>query len=73
VGCNKQESRTVGRAQDTVVTSRQTQDTMVVTHDTTVKVDTTMKRGDRTTHADTVKRAHGASRPSGTDTSGRSQ
>ena len=46
----------MGGAVDTVVTSRETQDTAIVTHDTTVKVDTTMEHGDRATNVDTVKK-----------------
>ncbi len=49
-------------AVDTVVTTRQTQDTAVVTHDTTVKVDvdTNVERGGRTTRVDTVKKTRSA-------------
>ena len=56
-------------AVDTVVTSRQTQDTAVVTHDTTVKVDvdTNVERGGKATTVDTVKKVRGAVR--GADTS----
>jgi hypothetical protein len=44
-------------AADTIVTTEQTQDTTIVTHDTTVdvQVDTTKKEGDRTVR-DTIQR-----------------
>ena len=65
------ETGRVGGAVDTVVTSRQTQDTAIVTHDTTVKVDTTMERGDRSTRVDTVKKTRGTTTPADTgDTAG---
>jgi hypothetical protein len=69
--CNSgDETRRVGGAVDTVVTTRQTQDTAIVTHDTTVKVDTTMERGDRSTRVDTVKKTRGTTTPADTgDTS----
>jgi uncharacterized protein YcfL len=66
-GCKPREE--TGRAADTVVTSTQTQDTAVVTHDTTVKVDTNVKEGDRATRVDTVKKKTGTRRPAGADTS----
>ena len=49
-------------AVDTVVTQRQTQDTAVVTHDTTVKVDvdTNVEHGGRATGVDTVKKSRDA-------------
>jgi len=49
-------------AVDTVVTQKQTQDTAVVTHDTTVKVDvdTNVQHGGKTTAVDTVKKTRGA-------------
>jgi hypothetical protein len=55
---------------DTVVTSRQTQDTAVVTRDTTVKVDvdTNVERGGRTTDVDTVKKTRRTTQPTDTDT-----
>jgi hypothetical protein len=39
---------------DTTVTERKVQDTTIVTHDTTVRVDTTVKRGRATGPSDTV-------------------
>jgi hypothetical protein len=61
IGCKKsgEESGRVGGSVDTVVTSRQTQDTAVVTTDTTVKVDTNVDRGDRTTTVDTLQKKKG--------------
>ena len=58
VGCNNrgQETGRAGGATDTVVTTRQTQDTALITHDTTVSVDTNIKRGDNATRVDTTKR-----------------
>jgi hypothetical protein len=49
-------------AVDTVVTQRQTQDTAVISHDTTVKVDvdTNVEHGGRATGVDTVKKTRGA-------------
>jgi hypothetical protein len=62
-GCKRgAETARVGESRDTVVTNRQTQDTAIVTHDTTVKVDTSMRRGERTLRADTVKKTGGARR-----------
>jgi uncharacterized lipoprotein len=59
-GCNK--GQETGRANDansatdTLVTTRQTRDTTLITHDTTVDVDTTVKRGDNSTVVDTTRR-----------------
>jgi hypothetical protein len=62
-GCKRNdETGRANEAVDTVVTSRQTQDTTLVTHDTTVKVDTTVKRGDKSTHMDTVKKSGAGTR-----------
>lgn len=45
--CNKgQDTARVGEMADTSVTTRQTQDTTIVTSDTTVRSDTTVKEGD---------------------------
>ncbi len=44
-GCNSGDTERVGQAQDTVITSRQTQDTTIVTTDTSVTTDTTVRRG----------------------------
>jgi hypothetical protein len=54
--CNTRGDQESGRAgADTTVTTRQTQDTTIVTSDTTVRVDTTKRVGDETTTKDTVK------------------
>ena len=67
--CQKrEETGRAGEAQDTVVTTKQTQDTMLVSHDTTVKVDMNVKHGDRPTRVDTVKKTSGATQPMGADT-----
>ncbi len=46
--CNKggTDSARVGETSDTMVTHRTTQDTTIVTSDTTVRADTTVKEGD---------------------------
>jgi hypothetical protein len=66
--CNKGGSETarVGESADTTVTPRSTQDTTIVTSDTTVHVDTTKKEGDvkregnmsRDTTTTTTKKRH---------------
>jgi hypothetical protein len=55
--CNTRGDQETGRAggADTTVTTRQTQDTTIVTADTTVRVDTTTREGHETTNRDTVK------------------
>ena len=60
-GSGERTARETG-AVDTVVTQRQTQDTAVVTHDTTVKVDvdTNVEHGGRATGVDTVKKSRDA-------------
>ncbi len=45
----------IGPAKDTVVTPRQTQDTTIVTTDTTVKVDTTVRKGQEAVPPDSAK------------------
>jgi hypothetical protein len=61
LGCKKagDESGRVGGSVDTVVTSRQTQDTAVISTDTSVSVDTNVDRGDRSTRVDTVAKKKG--------------
>ncbi len=55
-GCSRAgEKETIGAARDTVITPRQTADTTIIKTDTTVTVDTTVKRGEDETHTDTVK------------------
>ena len=60
-GSREKTARETG-AVDTVVTQKQTQDTAVITHDTTVKVDvdTNVEHGGKTTGVDTVKKTRGA-------------
>lgn len=59
-GCNKtrggETGQVGGTATDTTVTTRQTQDTTLISHDTNVTVDTTVKHGDKTTGVDTTKK-----------------
>jgi hypothetical protein len=56
-GCSRHsgEEERLGPMKDTVVTPRQTQDTTIVTTDTTVKVDTAVKRGQDTVPMDTTR------------------
>lgn len=71
-GCNNNranETGRVGESVDTVVTTQQTQDTALISHDTTVDVDTTMKEGNRATGMDTVKNTTGQQQPGAMDTS----
>ena len=44
-GHHGQQTERIGPVKDTVITRRQTQDTLIVTTDTTVTVDTMMKKG----------------------------
>jgi hypothetical protein len=53
--CNTRGDRETGRAADTTVMTRQTQDTAIVTSDTTVAVDTTIKQGDVNRDRDSLK------------------
>lgn len=60
-GCNKprgtgETGAAGGAATDTLVTTKETQDTALITHDTTVKTDTTVKHGDKATAVDTTKK-----------------
>ncbi|HEX2636935.1 MAG TPA: hypothetical protein VHL81_07375 [Gemmatimonadales bacterium] len=55
-GCSRAaESERVGQAKDTVITPRQTQDTTIITSDTSVKVDTTVKKGQEAVPTDTTR------------------
>jgi hypothetical protein len=54
-GCSSGQTERVGQAKDTVITPRQTQDTTIISSDTTVRVDTTVKRGQETAPEDTTK------------------
>jgi hypothetical protein len=57
-GCSRAgESERVGQAKDTVITPRQTQDTTIISSDTTVRVDTTVKKGQEAIPTDTMKQA----------------
>jgi hypothetical protein len=70
-GCNNNRANETGRAgegMDTVVTTQQTQDTALISHDTSVDVDTTMKEGNRATQRDTVKKTTGEQQPGMADT-----
>lgn len=56
-GDRGQDSARVGETADTSVMTRQTQDTTIVTSDTTVRSDTTVKEGDvKRTGRDTTNR-----------------
>lgn len=60
-GCNKnrqngETGQLGGKATDTMVTTKQTQDTTLISHDTNVKVDTTVKHGNKATRVDTTKK-----------------
>jgi hypothetical protein len=53
--CNTRGDRETGRVgADTTLTTRQSQDTTIVTSDTTVNVDKTKKEGDKSVTKDTV-------------------
>jgi len=55
--CGPRGDRETGRVgADTSVMTRQTQDTAIVTSDTTVKVDTVKKEGDKAVTKDSVKK-----------------
>ena len=55
-GCGGHGGQTeIGPAKDTVVTPRQTQDTTIVTTDTTVKVDTMVRKGQEAIPPDSGK------------------
>lgn len=57
--CNNRDRETgqrAGEGADTMLTTEQTVDTTIVTHDTSVDVDTTHKEGDTPVRRDTVQR-----------------
>ena len=55
-GCSRAgEKEHVGAAPDSAVTSRQTEDTTIITSDTTVMTDTTGKKGMGTVRVDTTR------------------
>jgi hypothetical protein len=57
--CGPRGDRESGRVgADTTLTTRQTQDTTIVTSDTTVNVDTTKKEGDKPVAKDSLKVKH---------------
>jgi len=56
-GHHGQQTERIGPVKDTVITRRQTQDTMIVTTDTTVTVDTTMKKGREAVPMDSTEQA----------------
>jgi hypothetical protein len=54
-GCSSGQSERVGTAKDTVITPRRTQDTTIITSDTTVRADTTVRRGQEAVPEDTTQ------------------
>ncbi len=57
--CGPRGDRETGRVgADTTLMTRQTQDTTIVTSDTTVNVDTTKKEGDKAVGKDSLKVKH---------------
>lgn len=56
-GCGGHGGQTerIGPTKDTVVTERRTRDTTIVTTDTTVRVDTTMRKGQEAVPTDSTK------------------
>lgn len=52
-GCSSGQTKRVGAAKDTVITPRQTRDTTIITSDTSVRTDTTVRRGDGAVPQDT--------------------
>ncbi len=52
-GCGSGRTEHVGQARDTVITPRQTQDTTIVTTDTSVRTATTVRRGQGAVPEDT--------------------
>ena len=55
-GCSRAgEQERVGAARDTVIAPRQTEDTTIISSDTSVTVDTTVKKGQGTVRLDTTR------------------
>jgi hypothetical protein len=54
-GCSSGHTEQVGTSRDTVITPRQTQDTTIVRRDTSVRTDTTVKRGRGAVPNDTTR------------------
>jgi hypothetical protein len=52
-GCSSGQTERVGTAKDTVITPRQTRDTTIITRDTSVRIDTTVRRGEGAVPQDT--------------------
>lgn len=67
-GCDRDHETGRAGATDTMVTTRETQDTTLISHDTTVSVDTTVNRGDKATRVDTAKKTGQAGAPATHDT-----
>ena len=54
-GCSSGQTERVGQSKDTVITPRQTADTTIITSDTSVRTDTTVKKGQGAVRKDTTK------------------
>jgi uncharacterized protein YcfL len=54
-GCSSGQTERVGQGKDTVVTPRLTRDTTIISSDTSVTTDTTVKRGQGAVPQDTAK------------------
>jgi hypothetical protein len=54
-GCSSGQTERVGTAKDTVITPRMTRDTTIITSDTSVRTDTTVRRGQGAASTDTTK------------------
>jgi hypothetical protein len=54
-GCSSGQTERVGTSRDTVITPRETRDTTIVRSDTSVRTDTTVKRGQGAVPHDTSK------------------
>jgi hypothetical protein len=54
-GCSSGQTERVGTAKDTVITPRETRDTTIITRDTSVRIDTTVRRGEGAVPPDTTE------------------
>jgi hypothetical protein len=54
-GCSSGQTERVGTGKDTVITPRTTRDTTIITSNTTVRSDTTVKRGQEAVPEDSTK------------------
>jgi uncharacterized protein YcfL len=54
-GCSSGQTERVGQAKDTVITPRETRDTTIITSDTSVRIDTTVRRGQEAVPRDTTE------------------